>query len=216
MHLFEKESMSGCVHRLKRPIIWLKRFRYRRGYGVHSPFAFDFITNVIYEKTPYYAYEEIEQKQLEKKEIQKKPFRSKKKDRLLFRLVNRMQPSLIIDAGCESDSDIYLQSGKRNATYIPVVSASDFILSHHTIADFLYIRYGEDIDFVKEIWRNCIHKAGQHSMFVLEGIHYSTPMKAFWKQCIADDRVGITFDLYDFGILFFDKKKLKQHYIVNF
>ena len=41
-------------------------------------------------------------------------------------------------------------------------------------------------------------------------------MKQLWKRLKTDDKVGITFDLYDVGILFFDKTKIKQHYIVNF
>ncbi len=36
--------------------IWIKRFRKRKGYGVHSPFAFQLITQVINQKTPYYAF----------------------------------------------------------------------------------------------------------------------------------------------------------------
>ena len=44
---------------IKRPFIWLSRFRYRCGYGVHSPFAFSLITDVIYEKMPYYAYSSL-------------------------------------------------------------------------------------------------------------------------------------------------------------
>ena len=28
----------------------MKRFRHRKGYGVHSPFAYDFITRIIYGK----------------------------------------------------------------------------------------------------------------------------------------------------------------------
>ena len=38
---------------------WCCRFRYRKGYGVHSPSDFYLITTVIYEKLPYYAYEEL-------------------------------------------------------------------------------------------------------------------------------------------------------------
>ena len=54
----------NLLYYLKRPFIWLSRFRYRCGYGVHSPFAFSLITDVIYEKMPYYAYDllKVEQK----------------------------------------------------------------------------------------------------------------------------------------------------------
>ena len=39
------------IHKtVKKGWVWLKRFRHRKGYGVHSPFAFDFITRIIYGK----------------------------------------------------------------------------------------------------------------------------------------------------------------------
>lgn len=49
--------MNRILLTLKRPFIWLYRFRHRCGYGVHSPFAFNLITHVIYESTAYYKYE---------------------------------------------------------------------------------------------------------------------------------------------------------------
>ena len=42
------------------PLVWLLRLRHRRGYGIHSPFAFDFVTGGVYEDGAYYAYEVIE------------------------------------------------------------------------------------------------------------------------------------------------------------
>ena len=51
--------MNRILLALKRPFIWLYRFRHRCGYGVHSPFAFNLITHVIYETTPYYKYWEL-------------------------------------------------------------------------------------------------------------------------------------------------------------
>ena len=36
------------------------------------------------------------------------------------------------------------------------------------------------------------------------------------EQIVASESTGITFDLYDIGLVFFDKARYKQHYIVNF
>ena len=36
------------------------------------------------------------------------------------------------------------------------------------------------------------------------------------RQIVASESTGSTFDLYDIGLVFFDKARYKQHYIVNF
>ena len=74
-----------------RPLRWLLRFRHRRGYGIHSPFAFSFVTGVVYEQGTYYAYPEL--KAMYKK---LRPHGVRLKDgRLLFRLANFAQPHVI-------------------------------------------------------------------------------------------------------------------------
>ena len=163
---------------LKRPFIWLSRFRYRCGYGVHSPFAFSLITDVIYEKMPYYAYDSLEKEQ--KKIVEERGCNkgTQKVNRFLFRLVNKVQPATIVEVGRPSVTSLYLQSAKSSAEYL----------------------FASDLS----------------ELFLVHGICYSKEMRAFWKRLQADERVGITFDLYDIGLLFFDKTKIKQHYIVNF
>ncbi len=38
---------------------WWQLLRHSRGFGIHSPFAFRFITEVLNERLPYYAYDNI-------------------------------------------------------------------------------------------------------------------------------------------------------------
>ena len=111
--------MNRILLTLKRPFIWLSRVRHRCGYGVHSPFAFELITCLFYEKTPYYAYKELAQEEKKQKRNHGKGWRNEslKVKRLLFRLVNRIQPGTIIDFGTPSSSSLYLQSGKATADY---------------------------------------------------------------------------------------------------
>ena len=52
---------------LRKSLLLYRFLRYRKGFGVHSPFAFSFITKVIDERCPYYCYDEIE---LVRKELQ--------------------------------------------------------------------------------------------------------------------------------------------------
>ena len=101
--------MNRMLLALKRPFIWLYRFLHRCGYGVRSPFAFNLITHVIYETTPYYKYKELasEQKRLMPQKDRAWGYESLKVKRLLFRLVNYAQPAAIVDAGMQAASSLY-------------------------------------------------------------------------------------------------------------
>lgn len=94
---------------------------HRKGFGIHSPFVFHLLNFVVFEKTPFYAYERIEQqrqKMLRDKtvveltdfgtgvklkntvaEIAKKSLETAKFGQLLFRLVNYFQPKNILELG---------------------------------------------------------------------------------------------------------------------
>lgn len=210
--------MNRIILTLKRPFIWLLRFRKRCGYGVHSPFAFNLITGVIYEKTPYYKYKELaeEQKKLAIEKGKQWNYESKKVKQLLFRLVNFAQPGTIIDAGRLAASSLYLKAGKEDADYTAATDLSELFLESGIPVDFLYLHDYRHPELVEDIFRICAARTTEKSVFVIEGIRYTSKMFALWKRMKQDDRAGITFDLYDLGIIFFDKTKIKQDYIVNF
>lgn len=210
--------MNRIALALKRPFIRLLRFRHRCGYGVHSPFAFNLITRVIYEDTPYYKYKDLagEQKSLTFEKDKAWKYETKKIKRLLFRLVNYTQPDTIVDAGTLAASSLYLKAGKEGADYIPASELPELFLETGVPVDFLYLHDYRHPEFVEEVFRICAARTTGKSAFVIEGIRYSSKMLALWKRMKQDERAGISFDLYDLGILFFDKTKIKQDYIVNF
>lgn len=210
--------MNRIILALKRPFIWLCRFRHRCGYGVHSPFAFNLITHVIYETTPYYKYKELAagEKRLAPQKDRTWNYESLKVKRLLFRLVNYAQPRTIVDAGIPAASSLYLKAGKEGADYISASDLSELFLESGMPVDFLYLHDYRCPEFVEEVLRVCMGRATGTSVFVIEGIRYTSQMRAVWKRISRHEKAGITFDLYDLGIIFFDKTKLKQDYIVNF
>ena len=60
------------------------------------------------------------------------------------------------------------------------------------------------------------HRVDAHSVLVMERIKRDKETKAFWERVKRDERTGVTFDLYYCGIVFFNKKRFKQNYDVNF
>lgn len=53
---------------------------------------------------------------------------------------------------------------------------------------------------------------GEGTMLVLKD---KDKCRKFWKRIKEDDRVTVTFDLYDVGIAFARKDLCRQHYVVN-
>ena len=79
--------------------------------------------------------------------------------------------------------------------------------------DFLYLRWQEGT-FMEQVFQYCLDKLAPHSVVAVQGIHRSHTMGALWER-MKNEGV-LTFDLYDIGILHFDKTYYKQNYIVNF
>ena len=203
---------------LKRPFIWMLRFRHRCGYGVHSPFAFNLITQVIYESTPYYKYKDLEkeEKKLALEKDKNWKYESKKRKHLLFRLVNYTQPNTIVDIGRLAASSLYLKAGREGADYVAASSLSELFLEADVPVDFLYLHHYRQPKLMEEAFHLCLARITYQSIFVIEGIRYTPEMFALWKRMRQDEKAGVSFDLYDLGILFFDKTKIKQDYVVNF
>ena len=83
-----------------------RKLRYRKGYGVHSPFIYNLITKVIEEKIPYYVFEDIENFRKELlncenpvKTLTAQETQTKNYGALLFRLVNFFKCRTVLQIG---------------------------------------------------------------------------------------------------------------------
>ena len=175
------------MQKVTNPFVWLARFRHRKGYGVHSPFAFRFITDVIYERHSYYAYAKLDKVLPFSMQLRKR-----KGLHLLLRLANHFQPQTIVlpkDAWWEKR---YLQSGCHKAKIHCQWPTGEVSMC------LLY-----------EPSEEALQHLGERSVLLLDNLHRHRQ----WFQSIPS---VVSFDLYDMGIAFFDKQHNKQYYIVNF
>lgn len=60
-----------------------------------------------------------------------------------------------------------------------------------------------------------VEKVHEKSVIIVDDIHYSQEMDRAWREICADDRVTSTMDLYQMGLVFFDKHYWKQNYKLN-
>lgn len=99
-------------------LLWLRRIRHRRGYGIHSPWVFSLVVGVIYETEAYYAYSVLPPVQ---------GWRPKDL-RLLLRLANHFQPTSITLCGVSKELGPWLHSGCCRASLAFQPSQHPFIL----------------------------------------------------------------------------------------
>lgn len=216
---------------------WCRRFRHRKGYGVHSPSDFYLITFVVYEQAPYYSYKLLHS--LRSNSKSRLRYREKA-DKFLFRLANYLQPESMLELGTGSGIEAcYMVSGKKTrlttfdeatlpettALLSNISSKIDYrgggmtAFSHwfeenkNQLPTLIHIahtpHYAEYVEMIMPY-------VSSNTCLVI-GKPYATAQKRrWWKQLITDPQTGVTFDLYDVGLVFFDKKRIKEHRIVNF
>lgn len=112
---------------LKRAWRSFSTWRHGRGFGVHSPLAYDLLLNTLREpkKTGYYAYPELRSLESDKKR--------RRIARIVFRLVSRFSPKQIAVAGKEADVDywtaiIRLASRRSVCGPLETVSEPDMVI----------------------------------------------------------------------------------------
>lgn len=167
--------------------VWLRRFRHRRGYGVHSPFAFRFLQDVVYEKSPYYAYCELDSHLARSQRL-----RQRRGLRLLFRLSNYAQPTRLFLPQGSALEGLYLQEGCRNACLCQQATGKKRTLC-----------------YLKRPDENVLSVLDKDSVLVIDDLHRH-------RQWFQDLKAVVKFDLYDLGIAFFNPKYNEKYYIVNF
>ena len=191
------------MNAIKRLWIWLQRARYSRGFGVQSPWAYRFIRYVVNEHYPYYSYEDLKQV------YGHLPKQTLKLCRLYFRIANFQCPSQVLDYKSPSDAYAdYMKAGCHRMEIVPLHQPSD-------ISKVELLRLSLDGDY-RAVFEKAVQVADAQSLVVVEQIKRNRETKEFWKSIVRDPRCITTFDLYYCGIIFFDKKRYKENYKVNF
>lgn len=193
-------------YKVLRYLHWLRRIKYCRGFGVQSPSAYRFIRYVINEHYPYYAYDEL------RKELPRLDSLTRKRMELYFRVANFRQASLWLDF-CERNDVIATYVGRgchatqvRRITDLQQITADDRI-------EVLRICPSAGCEALLEA---ALQQTDDHTLFIIEDIGYNDTAKRMWQKLLDSDLTSVSYDLYYLGIAFFDSKRYKNNYIVNF
>ena len=239
-------------------------------HGIHSPFVYEFYHKVVKESPDYYDFAPIEhlrerllrsnevietidfgagnggKKNKKVKEIIRRSAVPVKEGRLLFRLVNFVQPKNMVEMGtslgistlyqhkaCPDAEFITMEGSPGTSAYAALnfkIMKADSI--NRIVGDFAetlpgVIKKLKSVDYVffdgnhrkeatMEYFRKFLALASERCVFVFDDIRWSEGMGEAWKEIIKEPKATVTVDLFSFGLVFFNPTQVKQHFTLRY
>ena len=210
---------------------WINRKRHNRGFGIQSPSAFFFITQVLNERLPYYAYDALDEIADACKEM------ACRRCRTLFRIANYLNPasSIIVES---TTAACAISHARRFTPKMLITSSCD---TPETVRESLTAcacrhKSGNTLNILREwmeanspigllyigkcdnqpqLLESAMRHTNKESVIIVEGIHRDKEHRDWWRSVTADPRNIVTYDMYSMGILFFDTARYKQNYTLK-
>ena len=158
--------ISLKLGRISRYCTALSRYHKSNGFGIHSPFAFNFVLNVLRERLPYYSYSDIDAdrhrliRSLRFRRVRHQRIISSKNAKMLFRVANYFNPQCIMQIGTN-----YGMSGR---TLLRVSSSSQLLR----------------VPVVASPSAGCIFSAPRGSTHARLPLPLSIDGDAHWRSCV--------------------------------
>ena len=78
--------------------------------------------------------------------------------------------------------------------------------------DIAYLDADHTYASTRDFFNMLALKSHEKTVIVVDDIHHSAEMERAWKEICADERVSSTMDLYQMGLVFFDKHYWRRNY----
>ena len=260
---------NSVLQQIKSYIYFL--YNSKNEHGVHSPFVFDLVTKCFYNKTNYPEYSILtnyrKSLQQNKNTIQvadfgagSKVFKSntrqiskiaktagisKKRAKLLFRIVRYFQPKSILEIGTslglatsalslghqnakvltlegctETQNQCQLQFQKFNFNNVEFINTefSNYLNSEILISNFINLIYIDGNHSQKATlayFELLLPTITNNSVWIFDDIHWSSDMEEAWDMIKNHKKVTVTIDTFQWGIVFFRAEQAKEHFVIR-
>lgn len=245
-------------------------FKAKGPHGIHSAFVYEFYEKVISGKHNYYDFSPIEhlrnvllhtdetievldfgaggpgKKMRKVKDIAHLSSISPKRGKFLFRLVNFVQPRVMIEMGTSLGiSTLYQAKACPEATFITMegspqtaaIASKNFnllaspgikqvigdfkdalpsLLSEIHSVDYVFFDGNHRKEATLDYFNRFLAKVSDDAIFVLDDIRWSKGMYEAWNEIIKEPKATVTIDLFSMGLVFFRKGQVKEHFMLRF
>lgn len=237
----------------------------RKGHDVHSPFAYQLCEEVFYNENAFYDFGKLRQLrekllkdptilQVEDlgagsktnstsnrkvKDIVAKGNSPQKQAELLYKLINYLKPSHIIELGtsvglttsylCQADpgKKVYsLEGSKALSDFASQLLSDQYIKNCEVIhgnfddtfprlldrlpeGGLIYFDGNHRYEATVRYFKEALKKKNADSVFIFDDIYWSEGMQKAWMEIKSDPSVKLSIDAWHFGMIFF-KEEIKE------
>lgn len=213
MKFFSCEILYFCTLFLKKAELEkvkniIRRMLNSRGYGIQSPYAYTFLLDVVRQENPYYDYARLHS---ERTYTESAVDNTEEVDKLLFRISNFVQPdNILVPEGWVMSRD-YLSAGCRKSAVMSYADKDDLcqLVESQPILDMVCMDHLQTAYHIKD---RLLSRISSKSIFIIKNIRQNPSL---WQELQTEDRVRQIFDLYNWGIVFFNPVLTRGKYFVN-
>jgi len=214
----------------------LYKIRHHRGHGIHSPFVFNLVTKVVENKTAHNAYNDIASL-LEEQPL--KQYKLNKSNRLFFRLANYFEIKHVLEIGsgygvntlCLTAPSASIEctsveiSEQKNKYARQLYDKWDRKITLYTDPhlpemsqkqDCIFIDLANYNFFSQDLNQYLLNLSYEKTFIIVKGIRTNKRHEALWRSIMDIESRTVALDLFNIGILFFDKTLYRWNYKISF
>jgi hypothetical protein len=180
------------------------RLKAKNRHGLHSPFVYRLVDEVVYDFRAKKLYDEVERHRnallISDKKAGILP-NSPKVDQLIYRVTADWQPVSITQLGITSAiTDSYLKNainkgnGNRKVVFVNINNPEQVL---------------NDLPPL-------LAEADENTMLIFNGIYSNPGAKQIWTQIKANTKVTAIVDLFWIGLVFFRKGQVKEDFFIRY
>lgn len=192
--------MKDLLHYSYLKIKYFFRIRKSRGFGIHSPFVFRLVTQVIKDDHPFYVFDLLDKK------LEKYAYRDVKYAKMVYRIINELR---IKNIYCNSSAFECSKLICENAD-----SQHKFLKSMHENVEGYKLVYAGDDDLDNLLEKDTINSLkGTKTIVILSEMYKCDATLDAYKTLKSEAQVSL--DLFYRALLFFDPKLQKGSYSIK-
>lgn len=187
------------------------RFKAKNRHGLHSPFVYRLVDEIIYDFRAKNVYPGVEKfRKVLKMNKSGSTASSPKTDQLIYRLVADLKPHALLVSGPVNEmTKHYIQKAAPKAIWNTEIDGSPGSV------DLIFISADENEQALK-CFEDCLPKVHENTMVIINGIYLDKSGKQAWATIKANSNVTVTVDLFWIGLVFFRKGQVKEDFLIKF